>query len=220
MAEALAEFWHKRIRQELGFAGEDGATVDDLFDQGYRGSRYSFGYPACPNLEDQKQIFDLLDPERIGVEPVRGVPARPRAVHVGDHRPPPRGEVLLRRPGRDQAAGLTSEPRRLPRRRRSMRIALAGRVASLLAAACGAGSAPPLGSPKDLAPVTTPAPGNFRLYVSNQSFDRPTVDIAVFIDGVRIAAREFEVKGQHNWIEFGAELTAGEHKLRAISKIR
>ncbi|MEX2557433.1 MAG: methionine synthase [Actinomycetota bacterium] len=67
MAEALAEFWHKRIRQELGFAGEDGATVGDLFDQGYRGSRYSFGYPACPNLEDQKQIFDLLDPERIGV---------------------------------------------------------------------------------------------------------------------------------------------------------
>ncbi|MGH2727738.1 MAG: vitamin B12 dependent-methionine synthase activation domain-containing protein, partial [Actinomycetota bacterium] len=67
MAEALAEFWHKRIREELGIAGDDGATVEALFDQGYRGSRYSFGYPACPNLEDQKQIFDLLDPERIGV---------------------------------------------------------------------------------------------------------------------------------------------------------
>jgi 5-methyltetrahydrofolate--homocysteine methyltransferase len=68
MAEALAEFWHRRIREELGIAGDDGASVEDLFDQGYRGSRYSFGYPACPNLEDQKQIFDLLDPERIGVQ--------------------------------------------------------------------------------------------------------------------------------------------------------
>ena len=67
MAEALAEFWHKRIREELGVAGDDSADVAGLFDQGYRGSRYSFGYPACPNLEDQKQIFDLLDPERIGV---------------------------------------------------------------------------------------------------------------------------------------------------------
>jgi 5-methyltetrahydrofolate--homocysteine methyltransferase len=67
MAEALAEFWHKRVREELGIAGEDSATIEELFDQGYRGSRYSFGYPACPNLEDQKQIFDLLDPERIGV---------------------------------------------------------------------------------------------------------------------------------------------------------
>ena len=67
MAEALAEFWHKRIRSELGIADDDASTIEELFDQGYRGSRYSFGYPACPNLEDQKQIFDLLDPERIGV---------------------------------------------------------------------------------------------------------------------------------------------------------
>ena len=98
-----------------------------------------------------------------------------------------------------------------------MRFALAGLVLAT-ATACGAGSAPPLGSSKDLAPVSTPAPGNFRLYVSNQSFDRPTVDIAVFIDGVRVAARDFEVKGQHNWIEFGTELTEGEHKLRAVSE--
>jgi 5-methyltetrahydrofolate--homocysteine methyltransferase len=67
MAEALAEFWHRRIREELGIAGDDAETVAGLFDQGYRGSRYSFGYPACPNLEDQKQIFDLLEPDRIGV---------------------------------------------------------------------------------------------------------------------------------------------------------
>ena len=67
MAEALAEFWHKRVREELGLASDDAPTIEGLFDQGYRGSRYSFGYPACPNLEDQKQIFDLLEPERIGV---------------------------------------------------------------------------------------------------------------------------------------------------------
>jgi 5-methyltetrahydrofolate--homocysteine methyltransferase len=67
MAEALAEFWHKRVREELGIAGEDAASIEELFDQGYRGSRYSFGYPACPNLEDQKQIFDLLEPDRIDV---------------------------------------------------------------------------------------------------------------------------------------------------------
>ncbi|HVE76890.1 MAG TPA: methionine synthase [Actinomycetota bacterium] len=67
MAEALAELWHKRIREELGFGQEDAKTPKALFRQGYRGSRYSFGYPACPNLEDQQQIMKLLDPSRIGV---------------------------------------------------------------------------------------------------------------------------------------------------------
>ncbi|MDZ4786171.1 MAG: methionine synthase [bacterium] len=66
-AEALAEFWHRKIRQELGIAGQDGATIDLLFRQTYRGARYSFGYPACPNLEDQKHIFKLLEPEKLGV---------------------------------------------------------------------------------------------------------------------------------------------------------
>jgi 5-methyltetrahydrofolate--homocysteine methyltransferase len=66
-AEALAEFWHRRIRHELGIAGEDGATIESLFRQTYHGERYSFGYPACPNLEDQKYIFELLDPAKIGV---------------------------------------------------------------------------------------------------------------------------------------------------------
>jgi 5-methyltetrahydrofolate--homocysteine methyltransferase len=68
MAEALAEYWHQRVRQELGIAGEDAADMADLFDQGYRGSRYSFGYPACPDLEEQTKLFELLRPERIGVE--------------------------------------------------------------------------------------------------------------------------------------------------------
>ncbi len=65
-AEALAEFWHKRMRQELGIAGEDSPKIKDLFTQKYRGSRYSFGYPACPNLQDQEKLFALLDPSRIG----------------------------------------------------------------------------------------------------------------------------------------------------------
>ena len=67
-AEALAEMWHKRIREELGIAGSDAPEMPKLFHQGYQGSRFSFGYPACPNLEDQTKLFELLDPQRIGVE--------------------------------------------------------------------------------------------------------------------------------------------------------
>jgi 5-methyltetrahydrofolate--homocysteine methyltransferase len=67
-AEALAEYWHKRIRQELNIAGDDAADVRKLFQQRYQGSRFSFGYPACPNLEDQAKLFELIDPARIGVE--------------------------------------------------------------------------------------------------------------------------------------------------------
>jgi len=65
-AEALAELWHKRVRQELGIDGEDAAEVRKLFTQHYRGSRYSFGYPACPDLSDEEVLFRLLRPERIG----------------------------------------------------------------------------------------------------------------------------------------------------------
>ncbi|MEQ1764715.1 MAG: vitamin B12 dependent-methionine synthase activation domain-containing protein, partial [Pyrinomonadaceae bacterium] len=67
-AEALAELWHKRIREELGFAGNDAPELAKLFHQGYQGSRYSFGYPACPNIADQTKLFELLDPARIDVE--------------------------------------------------------------------------------------------------------------------------------------------------------
>ncbi|MGB6111764.1 MAG: vitamin B12 dependent-methionine synthase activation domain-containing protein, partial [Acidobacteriaceae bacterium] len=67
-AEALAEYMHKLMREELGIGGGDSQEVRDLFHQKYRGSRYSFGYPACPNLEDQTKIFALLHPEEnIGV---------------------------------------------------------------------------------------------------------------------------------------------------------
>jgi 5-methyltetrahydrofolate--homocysteine methyltransferase len=67
MTEALAEYWHRRIREEWGFADEDGPTVQGLFRQQYRGSRYSWGYPACPNLEEQAKLDELLDLARIGV---------------------------------------------------------------------------------------------------------------------------------------------------------
>jgi 5-methyltetrahydrofolate--homocysteine methyltransferase len=68
MAEALAELWHRRVREELGIAGADGPTKQDWFRQGYRGSRYSFGYAACPDLEDQAKLFQLIDPALIDVE--------------------------------------------------------------------------------------------------------------------------------------------------------
>ena len=72
-AEALAEFHHKKMREELGIAGEDSTEIRDLFHQKYRGSRYSFGYPACPNLEDQTKLFALLKPEEnVGVRLTSG----------------------------------------------------------------------------------------------------------------------------------------------------
>ncbi|MFG2922876.1 methionine synthase [Streptomyces sp. NPDC048305] len=68
LAEALAEYWHARVRGELGFAGEDPSDVEDMFALKYRGARFSLGYGACPDLEDRAKIADLLEPERIGVQ--------------------------------------------------------------------------------------------------------------------------------------------------------
>jgi 5-methyltetrahydrofolate--homocysteine methyltransferase len=67
MTEALAELWHRRIREEWGFADEDGPSLAGLFRQQYRGSRYSWGYPACPDLDDQAKLAELLEIDRIGV---------------------------------------------------------------------------------------------------------------------------------------------------------
>ncbi len=67
MAEAMAEYVHKRIRAELGFAAEDDRDMEKMLAQGYRGSRYSFGYPACPKIEDQAVLLELLGADRIGV---------------------------------------------------------------------------------------------------------------------------------------------------------
>jgi 5-methyltetrahydrofolate--homocysteine methyltransferase len=68
LTEALAEMWHGRIRADLGFATDDGPVEEMIRDQAYRGSRYSFGYPACPDLDDRRKLVALLRPERIGVE--------------------------------------------------------------------------------------------------------------------------------------------------------
>ncbi len=68
MTEALAEYWHRRIREEWGFADEDGPSVAGLFRQQYRGGRYSWGYPACPDLEDNARVADLLQAGRLGIE--------------------------------------------------------------------------------------------------------------------------------------------------------
>ncbi|HWG75122.1 MAG TPA: methionine synthase [Acidimicrobiales bacterium] len=68
MAEALAEFWHRRIREDWGYAGEDGPSLAGLFRQQYRGGRYSWGYPACPDLEDNAKCAELVGAERIGVD--------------------------------------------------------------------------------------------------------------------------------------------------------
>jgi 5-methyltetrahydrofolate--homocysteine methyltransferase len=68
LTESLAEYWHSRVRAELGFAAEDPADVEGLFKLDYRGARFSLGYPACPDMEDRRKVVELLRPERMGVE--------------------------------------------------------------------------------------------------------------------------------------------------------
>lgn len=68
LTESLTEMWHARTRLELGFSAEDNPNFDEILNQGYRGSRYSFGYPACPDLSQQIALMSLLEPEKIGVE--------------------------------------------------------------------------------------------------------------------------------------------------------
>jgi 5-methyltetrahydrofolate--homocysteine methyltransferase len=77
MAEALAELWHLRIREELGYEAEDGPTLFGLFRQQYRGGRYSWGYPACPDLTDNAKVADLLGAQRIGVVVSEGFQLHP-----------------------------------------------------------------------------------------------------------------------------------------------
>lgn len=77
LAEALAEYWHARARQELGIADAEDASIDDILSQKYVGERYSFGYPACPDLEEQVPMVALLDPDRIGVSLSEGFQLHP-----------------------------------------------------------------------------------------------------------------------------------------------
>jgi 5-methyltetrahydrofolate--homocysteine methyltransferase len=68
LTEALAEYWHSRVRAELGFASEDPDDIAKMFKLEYRGARFSLGYPACPDMEDRRKVVELLRPERMGVE--------------------------------------------------------------------------------------------------------------------------------------------------------
>jgi len=68
LTEALAEYWHSRVRAELGFAAEDPTDIAGMFKLNYRGARFSLGYPACPDMEDRRKVVELLKPERMGVE--------------------------------------------------------------------------------------------------------------------------------------------------------
>ena len=77
MAEALAEYWHRRIREEWGFASEDGPNLIGLFRQQYRGGRYSWGYPACPSLEDNAKVVELLEGSKIEVSVSEGFQLHP-----------------------------------------------------------------------------------------------------------------------------------------------
>jgi 5-methyltetrahydrofolate--homocysteine methyltransferase len=78
-AEGCAEWLHRRIREDWGFPDPPSLTMHDRFTSKYRGKRYSFGYPACPNLEDQKGLFDLLKPEDVGVQLTEGFMMDPEA---------------------------------------------------------------------------------------------------------------------------------------------
>jgi len=82
MTEALAEYWHRRIREEWGFADEDGPTLLGLFRQQYRGGRYSWGYPACPDLEDNAKAVEILEGSRVGVSVSEGFQMHPEQTTV------------------------------------------------------------------------------------------------------------------------------------------
>ena len=77
MAEALAEYWHHRVREELNYTNEDGPSLAGLFRQQYRGGRYSWGYPACPDLSENAKVAALLGADRIGVEVSEGFQLHP-----------------------------------------------------------------------------------------------------------------------------------------------
>ena len=96
LTEALAEYWHARVRKELGIASEDPADLDGFFSVKYQGARYSIGYPACPDLADRAKIARLLAAGAHRRRAVGGDAAPPRAVHRR-HRHPPPGRPLLQR---------------------------------------------------------------------------------------------------------------------------
>ena len=128
LAEALAEYWHARVRRELGFAGSDPEDLDGFFRVGYRGARYSIGYPACPDLADRAKMVRLLEPSRIGVELSEEMQLHPEqstdaivvhhpeakyfSVMTTGARPARRGAVRHGRAARRLRAALAARPRR------------------------------------------------------------------------------------------------------------
>ena len=94
MAEALAEYLHRCIRGELGFAAEEARDTEAVLNQGYRGSRYSFGYPACPNLADQRQLLALLKAAEIGIAFSEEDQLDPEQLTSADHRPSSPGDIF------------------------------------------------------------------------------------------------------------------------------
>ncbi len=107
MAEALAELWHHRIREEWGFAAEDGPTLGGLFRQQYRGGRYSWGYPACPDLEDNARVAELLDAGRLGIEvgPETGYQYHPEQTTSAIICHHPQAKYFIARSGRQVRSG-------------------------------------------------------------------------------------------------------------------
>ena len=89
LTEALAEYWHARVREELGISGSDSPSLDGLLKLEYRGARYSFGYPACPDLEYRADMVRLLDAATDRRGDLRGASAAPRAVHRRHRGAPP-----------------------------------------------------------------------------------------------------------------------------------
>ena len=106
MAEALAELWHRRIREELGIADEDGPDLHGLFRQQYRGGRYSWGYPACPEHTEKQTLWELLDvQQRTGIELTESMAMWPGAAVSGWYFSHPQAQYfVVGRLGRDQVA--------------------------------------------------------------------------------------------------------------------
>ncbi len=119
LTEALAEYWHSRMRADLGFASEDPDNVEGMFKLQYRGARFSLGYPACPNMEDRTQGRRAAQARADGRRTLRGAAAAPRAVHRRVRVPPPGGTLLQRvvpRPifARRSAASAAGPTSRMP----------------------------------------------------------------------------------------------------------
>lgn len=106
MTEALAEYWHARMRSDLGIGDDDDPTIRGLFRQKYQGGRYSWGYPACPNLEDNLTVAELLGAHRLGIEvgPETGFQYQPEQTTSAIICHHPQAKYFIARKPREQRA--------------------------------------------------------------------------------------------------------------------